>query len=266
MCNCSEDFMFVLEFPVWIVGTERSRSKLMAASLLGWKSVLVGKTSRMTWNGWDDPTKMERLKTLVITTRRPPSPFVFATCWPAASVCANRTWLKIAEAVDLLDPKSFSGKNTYVSSNILVWIFFLLQRLWLIQYLKHVWSIFHHPGYSYHGPPFSCPTTLPYRAICSRSRSGTVSDDQLNSTCSLSIQNDVTSMRLYSQTKVSSSHVSPLLSISVHAFLSSMFVQPLAESRNSIASSPRVFGKCLAPKPWGLKGWEWNNCFGVVEP
>lgn len=71
-------------------------------------------------------------------------------------------------------------------------------RLWLIQYLKHVWSIFHHPGYSYHVPPFSCPTPLPYGAT--RSRSGTVSDDQLNSTCSLSIQNDVTSTRLYSET------------------------------------------------------------------
>lgn len=110
----------------------------MAASLLGWKSVLVGKTSRMTWNGWDDPTKMERLKTLVITTRRPPSPFVVATCWRAASVCANRAWLKIAEAVDLLDPKSFSGNHKYVSSNILVWILFCSNDYhWF-----NIWSMF----------------------------------------------------------------------------------------------------------------------------
>ena len=111
----------------------------MAASLLGWKSVLVGKTSRMTWNGWDDPTKMERLKTLVITTRRPPSPFVVATWWRAASVCANRTWLKIAEAVDLLDPRSFSGKHTYVSSNILVWILFFCSNDY---HWFNIWSMF----------------------------------------------------------------------------------------------------------------------------
>ena len=41
------------------------------------------------------------------------------------------------------------------------YFFFAPNDYSLIQYLKHVWSIFHHPGYSYHVPPFSCPTPFP---------------------------------------------------------------------------------------------------------
>ena len=78
------------------------------------------------------------------------------------------------------------------------------------------------------------------------------------------IQNDVTNTHLV-KLSVPLLMFHQFCPVFIHFGPSFWFNHWQRQSRNSIASSPWAFGKCLAPKPWGLKGWTvgpycWVQC------
>ena len=147
----------------------------------------------------------------------------------------------------------------------LLWIIFLFQRLWssiFEAYLKHF-----PPSYSYHVPPVSCPTPLPYGATCSNLVFFVKTSLAPHFHCRSpkTIQNDVINTHLV-KLSVSSSHVSPVLS-SFHPFWSFILVQPLAETVQELNRFFSV-GVWEVPGTEAMRseGLRVKQLFGVVEP